>query len=282
MLSCTSVLKTGLTPSASGSAYLEFETPKSTAGSKPLASRAPALKLTCTVHGPRPLPRSAPFSPQLLLSARIKFASFADRQRKGYIPNATERDLATHLETALRGVLIGDRWPKSGVDVVIIVLEGEEDDPWHKGQLSESGRTSCWGLMSVLSGCITVASAAIIDAGIDCIDLVTGGVAAIVRQPTAPPQLLLDPCTLDHEGIFAACVIGYLQAKDEITELWTAGNMMALTNSNGATAVGFEPLIDQAVEAAVAARLVLIEALKKSAEVKVQTGRNSHLKDPER
>ena len=273
MIPCTSVLKTGLTPSASGSAYFELEPSKSTAASKSLASRAPALKLTCTVHGPRPLARSAPFSPQLLLSARINFAPFADRRRRGYVPNANERELAAHLENALRGVLIEERWPKSGVDVVITVLEGE-DDSWNKGQWSKSGRNCRWGMMSVLSGCITVASAAIVDAGIDCIDLVTGGVAAIARQPTASPQVFLDPCPSDHEVIFAGCVIGYSQNRDEITELWTTGDAAALEHSDGASLVGFDSLVDQAVDAAVAARLVLIEAIKESVEVKAQTGRN--------
>ena len=268
ILPCTSVLKTGLTPSASGSAYFELEPPESTAASKSLASRAPALKLTCTVHGPRPLPRSAPFSPQLLLSARIKFAPFADRQRRGYIPSANERDLAAHLETALRGVLIGERWPKSGVDVIVTVLEGEEDYSWNKGQLSESRRNHCWGLMSILSGCITVASAAIVDAGIDCVDLVAGGVAAIVRQPGAHPQVFLDPRPLDHEAIIAACVIGYSQEKDEITGLWTTGDVTTLENSDGTTILGFDLLVDQAVEAAMAARLVLIEAIKELVEAK--------------
>ena len=273
------VLKTGLTPSASGSAYVEFESSTSAAVSKSLASKAPALKLTCTVHGPRPLPRSAPFSPQLLLSARIKFAPFAGRQRRGYLPNADERDLAAHLETALRGVLIGERWPKSGVDLVITVLEGEEDEVCNIGQLSESGRTNCWGLMSILSGCITVASAAIIDAGIDCIDIVTGGVAAIFRHSTSPLQVFLDPCPSDHEEIFAACVIGYLQSKDEITELWTKGNMTTSKDSEGVNIVGFENLLDQAVEAAVAARLVVVKAIEESTAVKIQSSRISHLED---
>lgn len=163
--------------------------------------------------------------------------------------------------------------------MVVTVLEGEGDDPWNKSQFSESGQTGGWGMMSILSGCITVASAAIIDAGIDCIDLVTGGVAAIVRQPTAPPQVFLDPCPSDHEGIFAACVIGYLQTRDEITELWTKGNVMTSTDGNGANTIGFEPLVDQAVEAAVAARLVLIEAIKESTEVKLQKRPISHTKN---
>ena len=38
------------------------------------------------------------------------------------------------------------------------------------------------GLLGVLAGAITCASAAIADAGIECLDLVSGGVAALVRK----------------------------------------------------------------------------------------------------
>jgi exosome complex component MTR3 len=105
------VLKTGVTPSASGSAYLEMEAKDETQKS--------GLKLTCTVHGPRSLPRSAPFSPYMVLSTHVKYAPFATRHRRGYLRDSSERDLGMHLETALRGSLIADRWPKSGVDVVV-------------------------------------------------------------------------------------------------------------------------------------------------------------------
>lgn len=157
--------------------------------------------------------------------------------------------------------------------MVVTVLEGGEDALWNRGQSSDGGRTGGWGMMSILSGCITVASAAIIDAGIDCIDVVTGGVAAIVRQPTAPPQVFIDPCPADQEEIYATCVVGYLQTRDEITELWTKGNVTLSID------LGFEHLLDQAVEAAVAARLVLIEAIKESTEIKVQTSRIGHPKN---
>ncbi len=262
------VLKTGLTPSASGSAYFELE-PSTTHHSKPLINQASALKLTCTVHGPRPLPRSAPFSPQLLLSTRVKFAPFATHQRRGYIPDASERDLAAHLETALRGVLIGERWPKSGVDVVITILEGEEDCSL-RGVFGESHRrTNGWSMMSILSGCITVASAAMTDAGIDCVDVVTGGVAAVVRHPTVPPHIVLDPSPSDNEEIVAACVIGYLQSRDEVTELWTRGSMASL-NDQKASSLGLETLVDSAIEAAMAARLVLVDAIQEATRTEVQ------------
>merc|ERR1711977_376795 len=125
-------LKTGVTPSASGSAYLELEASKAPNSRAPgLASLSTSgLKLTCTVHGPRPLPKNAPFSPHIILSTHVKYAPFATRKRRGYLRDSSERDLGVHLETALRGVIIGDRWPKSGVEVIITILEGEEDQWW--------------------------------------------------------------------------------------------------------------------------------------------------------
>lgn len=269
------VLKTGLTPSASGSAYLELEPtlpdPSNTPSAIPQRS---SLKLTCTVHGPRPLPRSAPFSPQLLLSTHVKFAPFASRQRRGYIQDAGERDLGVHLEAALRGVIIGDRWPKSGAEVIVTVLEGEEHAWWGDeaglGGERHIGLGGC-GLMTVLAGCITVASAALVDAGIDCVDLVSGGVAAIVRTPCGASsyrgaeeetQLVLDPCPSDHGGIIAAAVVAYLASRDELTEIWMKGDVGAAQ----------EDIIERAVDAAKASRLVLADAVKEGIEAQLFMG----------
>ncbi|TVY40484.1 Exosome complex component, partial [Lachnellula occidentalis] len=213
------------------------------------------LKLTCTVHGPRPLPKSAPFSPHIILSTHVKYAPFATRKRKGYLRDASERDLGVHLETALRGVIIGDRWPKSGVEVIITILEGEEDRWW-----GDEGAGGEWGMMSVLSGCITVASAAIADAGIDCVDVVAGGVAAVIQR-SEKPSLVLDPVPSEHEDIVAACIVGYLPQRDEITDLWVKGDI-----GDGG---GYEELADNAVQAALGAHRVLVAALKETADVKM-------------
>ncbi|KAI4144452.1 MAG: hypothetical protein L6R39_004178 [Caloplaca ligustica] len=274
-------LKTGLTPSASGSAYFEVESTQSTTES--FLDRSSSLKITCSVHGPRPLPRSQPFSPHLLLSVNVKFAPFASRHRRGYIRDASERDLAVHVETALRGLLISARWPKSGVDVVITVLEGEEDEPLaagDSGEPREEGGLSGWGMMSVLSGCITVASAAIADAGIDCVDLVSGGVAAIVRPLQAPgrrrhvedgegeARIVLDPSPSEHQSLAAVCVVGYLQSRDEVTEIWLRGDVGGIPSVQDSPIL--ERVVDQAVEAAMSSRLVLEEALKESVKFKLQ------------
>ncbi|KAL1652118.1 3'-5'-exoribonuclease [Diplodia intermedia] len=265
-------LKTGLTPSASGSAYLELTPsttirPTTSIAAKPtsasLAFPTGSLKLSCVVQGPKPLPRSSPFTPYLNLTTTLKFAPFAARQRRGYVRDAGERDLGQHLEAALRGIVIGERWPKSGVDVIITVLEGEEDG-WAGDELGLDpgvGNGSVgmgWGMMNVLAGCITVATAAIVDAGIDCVDMVAGGVAALVRNEAGEEELVLDPSPPEHKDLVAACVVGYLPGRDEITELWMKGDA-------GARA---EDLVERSVQAALASRLVLEEAVKESAALK--------------
>ncbi|KAF2396552.1 hypothetical protein EJ06DRAFT_499774 [Trichodelitschia bisporula] len=257
-------LKTGVTPPASGSAYLELQSPTYDLPVKSVLPPASALKISCAVHGPKPLPRSAPYNPQLVLSTHVKFAPFATRHRRGYIRDSTERDLGAHLENALRGIVIGKRWPKSGVDVIITILEGEEDRWWGdevSGGTTGLGVVGGWGMMNVLAGCITVASAALVDAGIDCVDLVCGGVAAILPSPdskdnqTQQSITVLDPSPPEHPEIQAACVVGYSASRDEITELWLKGDSGAAT----------EQLIDSAVAAAVATRAVMVEAMSETA-----------------
>ncbi|KAK6431931.1 3'-5'-exoribonuclease [Oleoguttula sp. CCFEE 5521] len=241
-------LQTGIVPSAAGSAYYELPPDPATP-----ASKTSSLKITCTVHGPRPLPRNAAFSPNLLLTTHVKYAPFATKTRRGYVRDGSERDLGLHLETALRGVVIGERWPKSAADVVITVLEGEDDGP---AGTSDAG--SGWGMLSVLAGCITAASAAIADAGIDCVDLVSGGVAALVHDQSNEVATVLDPAPAEHETR-AACLVAHLQSRDEITEMWMKGD------AGG----DLEELIESAVQSATLARTVLVEAVKDSTEAKV-------------
>ncbi|CAP71425.1 uncharacterized protein PODANS_6_2090 [Podospora anserina S mat+] len=237
-------LKTGVTPSASGSAYLEFE------GSS--KSGVSGLKLSCTVHGPRSLPRSSPFSPHIVLSAHVKYAPFATKQRRGYLRDPSERDLGTHLETALRGAIIADRWPKSGVDIIISIIEGDQDRETSKSQGDET-----WDMMNVLSGCITVASAALADAGIDCVDTVAGGVAALVQDAgeDSTPRIVVDPIPSDHEKVLGACCVAYLPTRDEVTNLWFKGDLPA------ADAGLYTQLVENGIQASRTANRVLVECL---------------------
>jgi exosome complex component MTR3 len=181
------------------------------------------MKLTCTVHGPRALPRSSPFSPHLLLTTHVKFAPFATRQRRGYIRDSNERDISVHLETALRAAVLADRWPKSGVDVIVTIVEGD-----YEGYTTRLKKFEAWDFMNVLSACITVASAAIIDAGIDCIDLVAGGVAALVPSDADEDSvIILDPALSESPAVQAACCVAYLPSREEISAVWLKGQLPA-------------------------------------------------------
>jgi exosome complex component MTR3 len=276
------VLRTGVTPSASGSAYLELESQFSNAASILSSLANPSLKLICTVHGPRPLPRSAPFAPDIVLAANVKFAPFATRQRRGYVRDTRERVLALQLETALRGVIIGDRWPKSGLEVTVTILEGE--DWWSDGHgiTRDTGPLGVgqWGMMSVLSGCITVASAAIADAGIDCVDIVAGGFAALVRnrnnlgEGKEAPNLLtlaLNPTPSEHHEVLAACTVGYLPSKDEITVLWVRGELDdSMEDCAFKRMYTDEDLTNIAVQAAIGSHGVLAAAIKEAVEVRLR------------
>ncbi|KAI2629566.1 exoribonuclease [Hypoxylon sp. NC1633] len=242
-------LKTGVTPSASGSAYLEVEDPNT---NRPSGT---SLKLTCTVHGPRALPRSAPFSPHIILSTHVKYAPFATRQRRGYLRDSSERDLGVHLETALRGAIIADRWPKSGVDIIVTIIEGDQnrDSP-------DYDRDEGWDMMNVLSGCITVASAAIADAGIDCVDTVAGGVAAMVAEdPKSEPTIVLDPDVASYHKIYAACCVAYLPTRDEVTNIWFKGQLP------GADGLIYNKIVERSLIACRNANSVLVRALQETA-----------------
>lgn len=278
-----------MTPSASGSAYLELRShPEDLHTTTSFLSclALSGLKLTCTVHGPRPLPRSAPFSPTIILTTHVKYAPFATRQRRGYMRDASERDLAMHLESALRGVIIGDRWPKSGVEVVVTILEGEEDHWWGDElgttRIHGLAGTGQWGTMGVLSGCITVASAAIADAGIDCMDMVCGGIAALVPKQEdeiehdktdllTSCKIVLDPVSSEHREILASCVVGYLPSRDEVTDIWLRGPLG--TFIEGTISLGgfsYDQLMDGAVQAALGAHHVLTAAVREAAETKIK------------
>ena len=121
-------------------------------------------------------------------------------------------------------------------------------------------------MMSVLSGCITVASAAIADAGIDCVDIVSGGVAAVIRGQgkNGSTALVLDPVPSEHQEILAAAIVAYLPARDEITDLWVKGDI----GNQAVQSSSYEELADNAVQAALGSHRVLVAALKETADMK--------------
>lgn len=171
--------------------------------------------------------------------------------------DSTERDLSIHLETAMRGAIIADRWPKSGVDIIVSVIEGDQDRSLSHGEYDEA-----WDTMNVLAGCITVASAALVDAGIDCVDTVAGGVAALVAgaEEGAKPELVIDPLASQHNKVLAACCVAYLPERDEITNLWFKGDLPA------ADTTLYMEMVEKGMLASQSANRVLVESLKETVD----------------
>lgn len=159
-----------------------------------------------------------------------------------------------HLENALKGVIIPDRWPKSALDVVVTVLESE-DGPYSVERIQGVG------LFNLLAGCINVSMAALADARIDCLDLLVGGVGAVISGPDSQPLRVLDPVANEHEVIHSSCLVGYLPSRDEVVEMWSSGSVSTQENSGGSE---FDELFDSAVAAARGAQTVLKQALIES------------------
>jgi exosome complex component MTR3 len=188
------------------------------------------------------------------LTTHVKYAPFATRTRRGYLRDSSERDLGVHLETALRGAIIADRWPKSGVDIIVTIVEGDQDRDAPHNQDDEN-----WEMMNVLSGCITVASAAIADAGIDCVDTVAGGVAALVSQKDGDvPSIIVDPIVAENQKIMAACCVAYLPSRDEVTNLWFKGQLP------GGDFMVYNTMLERSMVASRSANRVIVQALSET------------------
>jgi exosome complex component MTR3 len=175
-----------------------------------------------------------------------------------------------HLENALKGVIIPERWPKSGLDVAVTVLEGEQDS-------GVGDRFTGVGLFNMLAACINVAMAALADARIDCLDLLAAGVGALVSGPGSKPIRILDPASAEHDDILSTCLVGYLPSRDEVVEVWSNGNVTTGDKDN----VEFDELLDSAIAAARGVQTVLKDVLVESlsrnqiqAKKSVNTGTN--------
>lgn len=189
----------------------------------------------------------------MVLSTHVKYAPFATQKRKGYIRDTGERDLSVQLDTALRGVIIADRWPKSGVDVVVTVIEGNT----HRDTTIDDGLDE-WNTMTVLGGCITVASAAIADAGIDCLDTVIGGVAALVMNESrkTEPLVVIEPFPYKYGTIVAACCVAYSARRDEVTNIWYRGCLQPADITTRRALVGRAIMASKGTNMIVASSLV--------------------------
>jgi exosome complex component MTR3 len=128
-------LKRGLVHQANGSAYIE----------------SGSIKIACAVYGPRP-DKKVGYSELGHVNCEFKLSTFSSKQRRGHIKDAQERDYGQIVASALTPCVRLDKYPKSAVDVFVTVLQADGD-------------------AAVLAASITVASMALVDAGIELYDV---------------------------------------------------------------------------------------------------------------
>ena len=130
-------------------------------------------KVMCSVFGPKDFEQKEEFQMTGKLKCDFKFAPFACRKRRGHVPDMEENELCDVLSQALSPSICLHRYPKSQIEIYVIVLE-------------DNG--------SALAAAITAASLALSDACIEQYDIVTAAAVRVCGKET----FLLDP-TLDEE-----------------------------------------------------------------------------------
>jgi exosome complex component MTR3 len=184
------------------------------------------MKLACTVHGPKSSSRIAPLSSRLNLSAHIIRAPFVPHHRSKNHNAWEEKDLSLQLEAALQSSLINTPCPKSQLDIIVTIIESEEANH----TLPDIQRV--WKEMHILSASITVASAALVDAGIGTLDVVTGGVAALVQSPSSlEPRIVLDPISCLDTQILTVCSVACLPNLGQIVSTWMTAQQPSRSKS---------------------------------------------------
>ncbi|OCF33838.1 exosome complex component MTR3 [Kwoniella heveanensis BCC8398] len=228
-------LKTGLINQANGSGYIE----------------SGGVKIACSVYGPRP--KLPPYTPQGTLNLEVKFAPFASDPRRAPLRDTEPIPLSVLLTQSLIPTLQLHLLPKSSIDVYLLVLES--DTP-----------------TNVLSAGLTVASAAIADAGIAMNGLGVGSVVASsslsssgsdLAKPSSASLLLLDPSEDEEKASESKVLVGSMPALGRITNLFFTGEAgineacdmieKAITSSRDTHTVLAQSLLEGAAERGIGA-----------------------------
>jgi exosome complex component MTR3 len=185
------VLRSGVVSQANGSALLEVG----------------GTKVLCAVHGPRSASR-LDFSESAALQCEFKYATFCSASfEKQHMQDDEDRKLSLALQQALAAAILLDRYPKSVIDVSILVLQ-------------DSG--------SALAAAVTAAAVALAAAGIAMRDVVTcASVAVIGAGSGAAVRLALDPddATQRAADTSGVVTVAMMPALNEITLLDMHGDV---------------------------------------------------------
>jgi exosome complex component MTR3 len=195
----------GVITQATGSALVELGDTKVLCGvCAPLACLAsrPSLIRPGSSYGPREA--SGGYSDAGVMRVDVKFAAFARRAQHAPLGRgAEERKLAAAVSTALTASVLLERFPKSQVDVFLLVLDACGAEP---------------------QAAICAASCALAHAGVEMRDLVSAAAVALLPPPPGgPPSLLLDPLPSELPHAEATALVAALAGSEQLALLSLAG-----------------------------------------------------------
>ncbi|KAK9366017.1 3' exoribonuclease family, domain 1-domain-containing protein [Lipomyces kononenkoae] len=206
-------LQTSLIPDATGSAYVEHQ----------------QNKILALVNGPRS--QKGSFSPTAKLAVDVKFLPISSDahvlgiQQGGGFTTSLERTLADFIYASLIPSIRLGQYPKSGISVSVVVISGP---PSWKGVVKQ-----------IAASCVTAASVAVVDAGIEVLDIVTACAVKFSMGVEDDVQIDLDEHGIDKSsdritnkmdiddgqpapevpGIGRG-VVSYMASRDEISGFW--------------------------------------------------------------
>ncbi|KAK9467962.1 3' exoribonuclease family, domain 1-domain-containing protein [Lipomyces arxii] len=189
-------LRTSLLADSAGSAYLEHQ----------------QHKILAVVNGPRS--QKGSFSPSAKLLVDVKFMPLSSAsnvvgiQQGGGHTSSLERSLSEYVYASVVPSIRLTQYPKSGIAISVVVI---------------SGSPSAAGLMKqVAAACVTVAGVALVDAGIELTDIVTGCAVKFGAGVNDKVELDLDSDGVpgDRPDIVGRGVVSYMAGRDEITGFW--------------------------------------------------------------
>lgn len=150
-------ISTDLVTNANGSSYLEY-----------MDGTSDQVLVMSSVFGPRPLRGS--FQSKASVSIQFKEVTLE------HLNTGEIKEICTFLTNVFNAVINVEKYPKSGIDIFIDLI-----------QHSNSNLTEEANIVNILPTCINSITMALVDAGIEIIDLVSAGskdnsVVAFIRN----------------------------------------------------------------------------------------------------
>ncbi|KAI8913352.1 ribosomal protein S5 domain 2-type protein [Gorgonomyces haynaldii] len=141
-------------------------------------------------------------------SCEFKFAPFSGGKRRPYVKDDQEKEYSLMMEQSLRPAIRMDIYPNEQISVHTIILEND-------------GTSAC------LAAAISSATMALVDAGIEMLDLVIGASCSFSKT------LLLDPTQSEEDGSLGTMVLSLMPSLNEVTHVMQNGQVDSNSSIEG-------------------------------------------------